>query len=111
MKITTQEQRDKIEKILTLELVKRGINAVLFTKEDNEKIRISSTKFQTSPVLFEEISIVDFGSWIIKKEKYIEVIITVNAWYKHFDGGNNSCTLFTATIRCFGESVKLVNVV
>ena len=109
MKITTQEQRAEIEKIITLELVKRGINVTLFTKEDNEKIRISSSKFQTSPVLFEDISIVDFGSWIEKKEDYIEVTISINAWYKHFHGGTNGVGLFTVTIRCFDNQVGLVN--
>lgn len=109
MEITTQEQRDEIEKIITSELIKRGINVTLFLKEDNEKIRISSSKFQTNPVLYEEISIVDFGSWIKKKENYIEVIICINAWYKHFNGGNNGCSLFTAIIKCFDNQARLIN--
>lgn len=94
--------KDKIQKAL----LKRGIIVDLSVsfetnKHDKKIINVSSSKFQTYPVLFKSIEICDFGSSVKffaddenEKVKFAKFWIAVNIGYTHFDMGSNGCKLF-----------------
>ncbi|MBK9936773.1 MAG: hypothetical protein IPP05_22310 [Cytophagaceae bacterium] len=108
MELTTQIQRQEIEKIIELELIKRGISVSITVKEVTQRLKLTSSSFQTTPVLFKEIKIIDFGSYVTEKGKVIEVGVSVSAYYEHFDGGSNVVKLFSITINCFDDEARLI---
>lgn len=109
MGLTTELQRQKIKEIITFELLKRGISTSLLVEEKDNKLDLVSTPFQTTPILFKQIIISDFGSWIKQQEDFIQVTICVNAFFTLFDGGTNGVSLFTVTLNCFDNDVRLIN--
>lgn len=123
MKILTENQLNSIKDILKDELTKRGfhveINLVEAETRDKNKLRLSSSKFQTTPVLFKELSLTDFGTEVSirqhkdifggdKENEVISIWLSVNVAYTHFDLGSNTsklfdftCVMFESNDRCF----------
>lgn len=113
----------KIKSAIQTELLKRGfltpINIVL--NEKHKLLEIHSESFQTVPVIFKSIKINNFGGSIIVRDvmvndtlpKYVsldneieveteqelQIWIPVHVSYKHFDGGQNGCSLFNFTCK------------
>lgn len=97
---------ESIRSHIQTELTKRGFHAPVKLEGHTHHragymLKLTSEPFQTAPVIFKEIRIGDFGSWVKQDEEHTQrllVSIRVNAAYEHFTGGSNGCELFT--LRC-----------
>ena len=71
------KQLNSLKNYIDERLRKRGINVITTLKQEETangkvKLRLSSTKFNTIPVIHSEIEIVDFSSNVkLEKNKYI----------------------------------------
>ena len=104
--LTTQEQRDELQKVIQVELLKRGYTAQIIKFEENEtnsRFIFKTENFQTTPVMFQEIYISNFNSSLekdelIKDDKTHFVTrfwVEVNCFITHFNSeGKNSFSLF-----------------
>ena len=110
MNILTENQLNAVKLEIKDELTKRGfhvdINLVEEETKHGNKLRLSSSNFQTNPVLFKELSLVDFGTKVEKttdceifggddETELIRVWLTVSVAYNHFNLGSNCSKLFT----------------
>lgn len=95
----------EIQGHIQTELTRRGYHApVTLTQEgDKNRLYLTSEPFQTTPVIFRELRISEFGATARKetvekdKDEVTAVYIGVNVRWKHFDGGENGTRLFTFT--------------
>ena len=93
---------EQIAELIRIELLKRGfIVNVTCTSNSDKSLKIETTTFQTTPVLFKKLWINNsLGSWIKaveNKEKnitYIDFDTTLSVNYETFGGGFNSTVLF-----------------
>jgi len=107
--ITTQEQRQAIQDLIQVELLKRGYTAKIIsfkeveTQRGGPRIEFYSEYFQTTPVIFEKIRVESFSTSVKKKEETREdgssyevtrFWICVHVSYNHFNGGSNGCKIF-----------------
>jgi hypothetical protein len=104
--ISNQEQRDKIQKFIQTELLKRGFKASIIEFKEEQgrsgnRFTFTTSGFQTTPVIFESIVVDNFSSSIGSLEEHPEskvefrnFWIQVHVSYKHFGGGSNGCSLF-----------------
>lgn len=79
--------------------MKRGFNVeIIYFDENKNRLEFKTSNFQTTPVLFQEIIVCNFSSFIFKEtinEKEFDCFrIGVHVSYKHFGGGSNGCSLF-----------------
>lgn len=99
----------QIAEHIRIELLKRGIIVnVECNPTENNSFKVRATSFQTKPVLFKEVwaesSIARYKE--LKNEKgknYTEYYVMMTVRYKHFDGGNNGCNLFSMNFRKFED--------
>jgi len=119
----------EIETSINNELIKRGYPTVVATQDTTEtrypKIDIVSEKFNTTPVIFKEIQVDNFGGSITERvEKivnqdkegidFIREVDTIGIWipvhvsYSHFDGGSNGTSLFTYTGTVFETEDRVI---
>ena len=123
--LLTENQLNSIKEVLKDELTKRGfhveINLVEEETRSENKLRLTSSKFQTTPVLFKELSLIDFGTKVsIKKHKdifggdkeneVISVWLCVNVAYSNFDLGSNTSKIFNFTCVMFDGNDRCFNV-
>lgn len=104
--ILTEKQIQAIKSEIDTQLLKRGFFAkttlTLAENRGSQSLKLSSETFQTTPVIFKEIQINDFGSWLnsdsVTNERgtfnFVKVAVTVHVNYSHFGGGSNGCELF-----------------
>lgn len=115
------EIRKQAEEIINLELLKRGFLNISFEElsydyqTKRQKLTLNSEPFQTTPVIFKEIRVVNFGGRIneleINGNHLLEIAIPINVKYDHFDNGSNSCELFTITLRVLpNDDVRFMGV-
>lgn len=114
--ITSEKQRQEIQEFIQTELLKRGFHAPITALQEktinhNTGLYFESAPFQTTPVLFKSIKIINFANSILDEEPIGEnssyvpdlmirrVYIQVYVEYKHFDGGSNGSKLFG--VQCF----------
>ena len=107
MKLLNEKQLANLKEELRIELMKRGFNADLgeVTETDKNKISFESEPFQTTPVIFKEIKLIPWSS-NLKEETMehgviINVYISINVRYTHFDLGTNGCDVFTFSCSFF----------
>jgi len=110
----------EIRELIQTELKKRGIFARItefnqVVKNGKISIEFETEEFQTQPVLFESIKVVDFGGSIKEKllkfdedgneisppRKYLEVYISVYVCGRHFSKGSTGIALFRFECRVF----------
>jgi hypothetical protein len=109
-RFTTEEQLLDIKQFIQHELTKRGFHAKISEFKENRSIHkdynlfiLETEHFQTTPVIFKQLSIGNFGGKIevTKVDGYdkdqIVFRIPIQAYYDHFDLGRNNCRLFTVT--------------
>jgi len=106
-----ENQIEAIKEAIRIELLKRGFTApiTLVEREDDSYplLKLRSEPFQTVPVIFKEMNIMNFGGNIEKikkthknfKNEDVEVegvsfVVPVSVGYTHFDLGSNSSSLF-----------------
>lgn len=113
----------KIKSSIQTELLKRGFFTPISLSYNDKynHLVISSEKFQTVPVIFKSIQIDNFGGSIkvldvvipnqplnviaeynsreVETEQELQIWIPVHVSYKHFDGGQNGCSLFNFTCK------------
>ncbi len=99
-----------IKDTIQTELLKRGFHAPITVTEQvdkNPRVLVTSENFQTTPVLFKNIKIVNFSGNIEEVEQdftginnkketktIIKFWIPVQVRYEHFDLGGNGSRLF-----------------
>lgn len=106
----TQLALDTIKETIKIELLKRGFLApieVSVEQGNYPAIKVKSESFQTTPVIFKNVWISNFGGSVKNEtitrrkhndEQYEAQIarfwIDVHVGYEHFDLGSNGCKLF-----------------
>lgn len=97
----TWELIDNLKELLRDELLKRGINVNLTVTSKGDKITISSSDFQTTPVLYKRLYITTTG--VVTKEEVdkggssfirYSLPLRVHAKVETFGGGTNGIELF-----------------
>lgn len=97
----TPELVDNLKELLRDELLKRGINVALTATSSKDKVTISSSDFQTTPVLYKRLYIKTTG--VITKEEVdkggssfirYSLPLRVYARVETFNGGTNGIELF-----------------
>ena len=110
----TEIALQKIKEIVEIELLKRGFTAPITLGVDTKKIPhiiIDSEPFQTTPVIFKQITIQNFGGSLQKQDDdIVSVWIPINVGYKHFDHGTNGCKLFTFFCDVQNDGVYNINI-
>lgn len=106
------KELDLVKEVITNQLIKRGfpIEMVNFGIVKN-RIEFETVSFQTTPVIFKNIYVGNFGGGIssgkllrinnnseIEEMDALRLWIPVHAGYNHFDGGSNSSKLFNVAI-------------
>lgn len=98
-----EEIKNLIKESIQIELTKRGFHTPIISlditkskRTDSHIIEFRTEPFQTTPVLFKEITIGNSVSFVsdVNHEGYREFSIYVNAFFKIFTGGSNSTELF-----------------
>jgi hypothetical protein len=117
-KHTSEASLERIQDAIQTELTKRGIHAPITVEQGRRQglkyISLSSVPFQTTPVLFKEIRVRDFGGNCFEEGidgfEYSRFSVTVNVEYILFSGGTNGTTLFTITGTIDGNQVYDVKI-
>lgn len=105
-------EKDIIKEFISNELCKRGFHAKIETFDIvKDRIQFETENFQTTPVIFKEINIGNFGGGIGRGTLYtitgkgevvtddvLNVWIPVHVSYTHFDGGTNGSNLFQVNV-------------
>lgn len=115
MKVLSTNNLNDIKDLIQDELTKRGFHAQIVICNETESrrggtyVEIESLPFQTTPVLFKEIKINNFGSWISEPndDGCIEVQIEIHISYNVFGGGTNGTSLFS--FRCEIYNDRIIN--
>lgn len=120
MKMLTENTLNKLKDIIATELLKRGFTAPLTLSIDSiyknsldhgSRIKLESASFQTTPVIFKDIKVCNFGGALTPKEDgMISVWIPVNVKYQLFGGGTNGCELFTLWCEIDGEYIDNITI-
>jgi hypothetical protein len=110
MEKLSKETISLIQDRLNIELVKRGFHAPTTIEQKNNRIEVTSSPFQTTPVLFEELTIGSFNGGIQDHENLYTIDIPINVFYKSFSGGSNGVSLFHFHAKTYKESNFLVGV-
>lgn len=111
-----QEALDQIQDKIKVELLKRSFFAPVKVEYCNKhkNVKVTSEKFQTTPVLFKSIEIINFGGSIKEveesKNKSLEIRIPVVAQCEHFDMGNNYAEIFAFKCIVIGENVYSIEI-
>jgi hypothetical protein len=122
----TREQLDSFKERVSEELTKRGFHVTLEVNEERckydgeSKIIITSNNFQTVPVLFKKLAIVNFNT-SVKKQPINEIFgdgdgdcfvvdVGVYVGYEHFDVGSNCSQLFHIHCVFMGTNERLFKV-
>lgn len=101
----SEDQLKRIENEVLTQLLKRGINTTFRVfEQDKERgfIKMVSEYFQTYPVIFANMRVQNFSSFLTKNEELstqedsiYNIQIGIDARYWEFDGGENGTRLFT----------------
>lgn len=106
---------EQISEIIRVELLKRGFIVDVTCKPTKDyEFKVTTTEFQTTPVLFDRIWIESWYAMYKEKEcnngKYIDYSVTLSAIYERFNGGQNAVFLFGLVLRKF-ENLDEVSVI
>jgi hypothetical protein len=112
-KLLSDKQIKLVKEYLKDELTKKGFHTNFNIKEvegrNNNILELTLDKFNTTPVIFKSLELINFGSGVIKsthaKEfdsdktdvELIKVWISVNAKAEYFNGGSNSFPIFSVS--------------
>jgi len=98
-----EREISSFKKFIDNELRVRGINVTTTLEQDGSSFKLSSTKFNTFPVIHSEIEIVDFGSSINHATDELglnaEIITLWLRVYAKYKG--NGATLFTTQAKVY----------
>lgn len=112
---------DVIAESIQTALQRRGFHAAIklatsIGRDGRLRFDLTSDPFQTVPVLYKTISLINFGGSVTQNkdnEKILDVWLPVSATYDHFDGSGNSCEVMTyfckidaETGHVFGETSR-----
>ena len=119
-KFLSVENLEAIKDTIQLELLKRGVIAPIvkleevIRKSNNHHIELATAEFQTIPVMFKKLGVINFGTFVGKKPKnelkpelegeFISVWISVYFSYEHFNGGSNGVEMFNIWFNVFGST-------
>lgn len=102
---------EQIAELIRIELLKRGfiVDVTCIPTRDNH-MRVKTTSFQTTPVLFKEVWIESSNAFFSENQKengykYTDYYVSLSVCYKHFDDGRNGCNLFTIEFRKFSSNI------
>jgi len=91
----------EIQTFVSDELSKRGIHAdiIKFALVDNI-ILLETEKFQTSPVMFKDLNVANFGGSIKVSDdgEKMHIWIPVSYDYEYFGSGHNSTDIFSVSV-------------
>jgi hypothetical protein len=112
-KLLSDKQIEMVKEYLKDELTKRGFHTNFNIKEvegrNYNTLELTSDKFNTIPVIFKSLELINFGSGVIKsthaKEfdsdktdvELIKVWVSVNAKAEYFNGASNCFTIFSVS--------------
>jgi hypothetical protein len=99
-----------IQESLSTELVKRGFHAPITVEQKGSRVEVTSSPFQTIPVLFKELTVGSFNSVVQEHEELYTIDISITVFYKMFDGGNNGVKLFHFHAKTYKESNFLIEI-
>lgn len=104
-----KEQLEFIKKSIQNSLLKLGIITKVSIQQEEGRLKITSTDFQTVPVLFERLNlnfeIGEIGK--IEDTKFNLITIALRVTYHYFDGGGNSHTLGWMSFIFNDKSIKI----
>ena len=111
----TEIQLDNLKEVIQTELLKRGFHTPItkfevVERRGSKKLGLLTAPFQTTPVIFKELKIENFSSYITEKSLvredgkevfFLEAGLSVYVNWEHFDSGTNGCRLFSISCRFF----------
>ena len=112
----TEEMRDDIIRYAKRSLLKLGINIVDVKLEVrkhsytvDEYLRIETSEFNTTPVIYESIKIDGTGTLIPIKDHtdVYDLCISLGYRFKYFGGGKNGVDIGTLKFRVFDASKRI----
>ena len=94
----TEIRKDVLEYIasdIQKSVSRLGINTTVSFSLNKDKLEMSSTPFQTMPMIFKSVYL--WGRVLVDEEHgaYTTFTVMIYYGYKHWDGGNNACALGT----------------
>lgn len=121
--ITSVNQISKIKEIIQVELLKRGFTAEILNfcenvKNGKPRLEFYTATFQTTPVMFKELEIRNFSSWLTKEtvenmegeKTFDKFTIEVAVKYTLFEGGYNWTILFRVSGLLYGKDVFKIKI-
>ena len=93
---------ERIKRFIEDELTKRGFHVsievfeLIDMRNSTDKVlKIRTSTFQTTPCLFKELQVYNFGGTVKQDGDRCKLWIPVNVGWESFRGGSNSTDLFT----------------
>jgi hypothetical protein len=117
--LLTEKQKELIKTQINNELIKRGINVELnlVEKEKDDgrsRIELTSTNFQTYPVLYKELSVISFSTTVSKEKEddnnIIYCWIGVSVAVESFNGGSNAVRMFDYKIKFYDNDFSIYEI-
>ena len=113
-----KEILEQIAELIRIELLKRGfVVDVTCTPTKDDRFKVKTSTFQTTPVLFKEVWIENWSVFVVDREndkgaKYTDYTVSMSVFYEVFNGGHNSTRLFTLNFRKFQdwEEVRIISI-
>lgn len=108
----SNEQINSIRNFIQTELTKRGYHTPITVREtasknDSNRIELTSGYFQTTPVIFKTLQIRNFSTHVteVEKDEAVEIymFIGVNICWESFGGGTNNTELFSVKFAFQGK--------
>jgi len=100
-------QLNKVKEVINQELIARGINVDITLEQKDDRLSLSSSNFQTFPVLHKNICIQDFGVGTIKED----FDVTVNWICIKANYGGNTTELFTLEFKINTDGENIFEVI
>lgn len=104
-----KETLQQIAELIRIELLKRNfiVDVTCELTKDN-KLKVKTSSFQTTPVLFKKVWIESSNTCFTENEndkgiKYTDFYVSLSVYYNHFDDGCNECDLLAMEFRKFED--------
>ena len=110
----TEEMRNEIINATKDSLSKLGIHTEVklsarTTRNNHEYIRIDTSDFQTTPVIYKSVSV--FGEGYVvpcnEIENAFDLYINLNYAFKYFKGGSNGVEIGQLRFRIFSDPMRI----
>lgn len=108
----------QIAELIRIELLKRGFMVdVTCYPEGEDRVKIETSSFQTTPVIFKRLWIDNSFGCIVERQydekhkvKYTDYSTTISVNYETFSDGMNATTIFRVRLRVLDGRVYLMNI-